>query len=61
MTPQTKLSAVIGHHGGAPTGGEKTYKKLSEVPSSEILKLRAENPEEYKKLYMEEYGIECEM
>lgn len=61
MTPQTKLSAVIGHHGGAPTGGEKTYKKLSEVPSSEILKLRAENPEEYKKLYMEEYGIECEL
>ena len=61
MTPQTKLSAVIGHHGGAPTGGDKTYKKLSDVPSSEILKLRTENPEEYKKLYKEEYGIECEL
>lgn len=61
MTPQTKLSTVIGHHGGAPTGGDKTYKKLSDVPSSEILKLRTENPEEYKKLYKEEYGIECEL
>lgn len=61
MTPQTKLSAVIGHHGGAPTGGDKTYKKLSDVPSSEILKLRTENPKEYKKLYKEEYGIECEL
>ena len=40
MSPQTKLSAVIGHQGGAPTGGEKTYKKLSEVSSDEILKSR---------------------
>lgn len=61
MTPQTKLSTVLGHHGGDPTGGDKTYKKLSDVPSSEILKLRTENPEEYKKLYKEEYGIECEL
>lgn len=59
MTPQTKLSAVIGHHGVAPTSN--TYKKLSDVPSSEILKLRTENPEEYKRLYKEEYGIECEL
>lgn len=61
MSPQTKLSAVIGHQGGAPTGGEKTYKKLSEVPSDEILKLRKEQPEEYKRLYKAEYGIECEL
>lgn len=59
MTPQTKLSAVLGHHGVAPTSN--TYKKLSDVPSSEILKLRSENPEEYKRLYKEEYGIECEL
>lgn len=61
MSPQTKLSTVIGHHGGAPTGGDKTYKKLSDVPSSEILKLRTEQPEEYKRLYKAEYGIECEL
>ena len=61
MTPQTKLSAVLGHQGMAPTSGEMNYKKLSDVPSSEILKLRSENPEEYKKLYKEEYGIECEL
>ena len=61
MSPQTKLSTVIGHQGGAPTGGEKTYKKLSEVSSDEILKLRKEQPEEYKRLYKAEYGIECEL
>ena len=61
MSPQTKLSAVIGHQGGAPTGGEKTYKKLSAVSSDEILKLRKEQPEEYKRLYKAEYGIECEL
>ena len=59
MTPQTKLSAVLGHQGVAPTSN--TYKKLSDVPSSEMLKLRSENPEEYKRLYKEEYGIECEL
>ena len=61
MSPQTKLSTVIRHQGGAPTGGEKTYKKLSEVSSDEILKLRKEQPEEYKRLYKAEYGIECEL
>lgn len=61
MSPQTKLSAVIGHQGGAPASIEKTYKKLSDVPSCEILKLRNEQPEEYKRLYKAEYGIDCEM
>lgn len=62
MKPQVKLSAVLGHHGSAPeTSAEKTYTKLSEVPADELVKLRADNVEEYKKLYKAEYGIECEL
>ena len=62
MKPQVKLSAVLGHHGSAPEmPGEKTYTKLSEVPADELVKLRAENVEEYKKLYKAEYGCECEI
>lgn len=61
MAPQMKLSAVIGHQGGAATQQPATYKKLSDVPSSEILTLRKEQPEEYKRLYKEEYGMECEL
>lgn len=62
MNPQVKLSAMLGHHGNAPTpNGEKTYTKLSEVPAEELVKLRAENVEEYKKLYKAEYGMECEL
>lgn len=61
MSPQMKLSAVIGHHGGAPTQQPATYKKLSDVPSAELLTLRKEQPEEYKRLYKEEYGMECEL
>ena len=57
MSPHIKLSSVIGHHGGAATA----YKKLSDVPSSELLTLRKEQPEEYKRLYKEEYGMECEL
>lgn len=61
MTPQTKLSAIIGHQGGAPTGSPATYAKLSEVPADKILELREKNVAEYKRLYKAEYGIECEI
>ncbi|MBO7466594.1 MAG: HK97 family phage prohead protease [Bacteroidaceae bacterium] len=58
MSPQVKLSHVIGHEGGAPTS---EYKKLSDVPESELLKLRGENPAKYKELYKAEYGMECDL
>lgn len=54
MAPHVRLSAVIGHDGGARAG----YTKLSEVPAKEMLRLRAENHEEYARLYKAEYGIE---
>lgn len=60
ISPQMKLSSVIGHQGGASTQQPATYKKLSDVPSAELLTLRKEQPEEYKRLYKEEYGMECE-
>lgn len=60
MNPVQKLSAVLGMH-GQPSSTEttKTYSKLSEVPASEIMTLRKNQPEEYAKLYQAEYGIEC--
>ena len=62
MKPQVKLSAMLGHQGGVPSSqAEKTYTKLSEVPAEELVKLRSENVEEYKKLYKAEYGYECEL
>ena len=41
--------------------GGNGYKKLSEVPVSEIEKLRKEQPAEYIKLYKAEYGVSPEM
>ena len=62
MKPQVKLSAMLGHQGSAPeSASEKTYMKLSEVPADELVKLRADNVEEYKRLYEAEYGIACEL
>ena len=61
MTPQVKLSQTIGHQGGAPTGQQAAYAKLSEVPADKILELREKNVAEYKRLYKAEYGIECEI
>ncbi len=61
MSPQVKLSAVVGHQGGAATQQPGAYKKLSEVPSDKLLQLRKEQPEEYGRLYKAEYGMECEL
>ena len=60
MQPRLKLSAVLGHHGGAPTGNQQ-FSKLGEVPADQIAQLKAENPNEYKRLYKAEYGMECEI
>lgn len=59
MSPQVKLSNIVG--GGATGGGHAEYKKLSDVPSDELSKMREQNPAQYKKLYKAEYGIECEI
>ena len=60
MSPQVKLSAIVGGHGGA-SGGSAEYKKLSDVPADQLAELREKNPAQYKKLYKEEYGFECEI
>ena len=60
MSPQVKLSNIV-NGGGAPAGGHAEYKKLSDVPSDELSKIREQNPAQYKKLYKAEYGIECEI
>lgn len=60
MSPRVKLSAIIGHQGGAASE-DKTYTKLSEVPGEELVQLRKDDVEEYKRLYKAEYGIECEI
>lgn len=60
MHPSVKLSSVLGHQGGVPAR-EQNFTKLSEVPADQIAVLRSENPEEYKRLYKAEYGIDCEI
>ena len=57
MTPKTKLTTVL-----SSQGKEKpmdTYAKLSEVPEDKILELRKNQPEDFKRLYKAEYGMEC--
>ncbi len=59
MSAQVKLSNLVS--GGAATSSQQSgqWKKLSDVPSDELAKLREENPALYKKLYKAEYGMEC--
>ncbi|MDE5688563.1 MAG: phage protease [Paramuribaculum sp.] len=45
----------------APGAGSqpKAYAKLSDVPQSELIALRKDQPAEYMRLYKEEYGVDC--
>lgn len=61
MSPQVKLSTVLGQHGTAKTDVPVTYKKLSEVPGDKLLEMREQQPDEYKRLYKAEYGMECKI
>ena len=60
LHPAVRLSSVLGHQGGA-TDSKQEITKLSQVPASQLATLRSENPEEYKRLYKAEYGIECQI
>lgn len=62
MPVQRKPSDVLNlSKQSAPGAGSvpRTYSKLSEVPTDELLTLRKDNPAEYIRLYKEEYGIDC--
>ena len=62
MSPQVKLSTVLGHQGGAPTQQQpQTFSKLSEVPPKQLAELREKNEAEYRRLYKAEYGFDCEL
>lgn len=59
MSPREKLSATLNSSGQAVQ--PKTYAKLSDVPSEELMQLRDSDLERYKQLYKAEYGIDCEL
>ena len=59
MSPREKLSATLNSSGQAVQ--PKTYAKLSDVPSEELMQLRDSDPDRYKQLYKAEYGIDCEL
>jgi len=58
-TDTIQLSKETAPTPGAGQAPAKTYKKLGDVPESERLQLRKEQPQEYMRLYKEEYGHDC--
>lgn len=62
MPAQRKPADVINlSRQSAPGSAEPAsdYKKLSDVPQSELLALRKDQPAEYMRLYKAEYGVDC--
>ena len=62
MQPAVKLSTVLGHQGGSPTGkptGTVAAKKLSDLSPEQRVELKASDINRYRSLYKEEYGVDC--
>lgn len=60
IAPRKKITETLAHQATPKeTPEEGEYKKLSDVPPTELMKLRKEEPERYKQLYRAEYGMEC--
>lgn len=59
MSPAARLSRTINQSSGTVPATPKAYTKLSEVPEDELLKMRGEDPDEYRCLYKAEYNCEC--
>lgn len=57
MTVKEKASAVL-RGGRAVTGGNSEWKTLRDVPADKIAELRANDREEYARLYKATYGME---
>ena len=61
VTKHASLKAMVNSTSGAHVeDGWSKYKKLSEVPCGEIMKLKTESPAEYSRLYKSEYGMDYE-
>ena len=56
MRPVGKISETLAH--GETGGVTGEWKKLSDVPESELLTLRKSDPNKYAALYKAEYGME---
>ena len=57
--PGVRPSTVIG--GTIKLQGAETYKSFRDIPADKVMALRADNPDEYKRLYKAEYGIDCKI
>ncbi len=61
MSPRVKLSNVV-NSSGVPSGtGTGSWTKLSDVPGDELIRMRQEDKEQYRRLYKAEYGMECDI
>ena len=57
ISPRMKLSKTLNSSGQEVVPA--TFSKLSEVPAEQLSEMRENDPEQYRKLYKAEYGMEC--
>ena len=57
LAPSRRPSEVIRFSANSPSAPQQ-YAKLSDVPSGEVEDLKAQNPQEYARLYKAEFGVD---
>lgn len=57
ISPRMKLSKTLNSSGQEVVPA--TFTKLSEVPAEQLSEMRENDPEQYRKLYKAEYGMDC--
>lgn len=57
LTPSRRPSEVIRFSANSPSA-PRQYAKLSDVPIGEVEALKAQNPQEYARLYKAEFGVD---
>lgn len=59
MHTAIRPSVLLGGKPGAPRGGAGTYGKWTDVPEEELKLMRTNDPEQYRRLYKAQFGVDC--
>ena len=58
MNPALRPSAILaGKSGGAVHAGG--YEKWTDVPEEELKLMRSDDPQQYRRLYKKQFGVDC--
>lgn len=59
MNAAVRPSAILAGVGTSPAASTGSYEKWEDVPEAELKLMRSNDPEQYKRLYKKQFGVDC--